>query len=168
MRNDTEHLLRLRLSRLRRAAVRGVTLIEVLIVVAILSLIAAGVTVAVFPKLKEAQVRTTEGNAREIRAAVNRWRGLKGGSDCPTISQLVQDKEIDSASKTDDAWGTPYKITCTEDDVIVVSAGPDKKEGTADDISVPKGAQPKLRCAPPRSQREDRGQCALAPAAASR
>ena len=124
-----------------RAASRGVTLIEVLIVVAILSLIAAGVTVAVFPRFKEAQMKTTETNAREIRNAVSRWRGLHGGSDCPTISQLVQDKEIDSASKTDDPWGSAFKITCTEDEVIVSSPGPDKKDGTADDIIVPKGVQ---------------------------
>jgi general secretion pathway protein G len=52
----------------------------------------------------------------------------------------VQDKEIDSASKTDDAWGVAFKINCTDDDVTVSSAGPDKKEGTADDIVVPKGA----------------------------
>ncbi|MDW8250864.1 MAG: prepilin-type N-terminal cleavage/methylation domain-containing protein [Myxococcales bacterium] len=129
------------LRRIRRVLTRGVTLIEVLIVVAILSMIAAGVTVAVLPKFKEAAVKNTETNAREIRNAVQRWRGLRGGSDCPSISQLVQDKEIDSASKTDDAWGSPYKITCTEDDVIVSSSGPDKKEGSSDDIVVPKGAQ---------------------------
>ena len=132
---------RLLLRRARRAALRGVTLIEVLIVVAILSLSAAGVTVAVLPKFQEAQVKTTETNAREIRNAIQRWRGLKGGTDCPTISQLVQDKEIDSASKVDDAWGSPFKIQCTEDDVIIMSAGPDKKEGTKDDIIVPKGAK---------------------------
>ncbi|MCU0654949.1 MAG: type II secretion system protein GspG [Polyangiaceae bacterium] len=131
----------LALRRARRLLSRGVTLIEVLIVVAILSMIAAGVTVAVLPKFKEAAVKNTETNAREIRNAVQRWRGLRGGSDCPSISQLVQDKEIDSASKTDDAWGSPYKIACTEDDVIVSSPGPDKKEGSADDIVVPKGAQ---------------------------
>lgn len=129
-------------TKLARAALRGVTLIEVLIVVAILSLIAAGVTVAVLPKFQEAQVKTTEQNARGIRDATQQWRGLKEGTDCPTISQLVQDKEIDSASKTDDAWGTAYKIQCTEDDATIMSAGPDKKEGTKDDIVVPKGAKP--------------------------
>jgi general secretion pathway protein G len=49
----------------------------------------------------------------------------------------VQDKQIDTASKTDDPWGTAYKIACTEDEVTVSSSGPDKKEGTADDIIVP-------------------------------
>jgi general secretion pathway protein G len=125
---------------LRRAAARGVTLIEVLIVVAILGMIAAGVTVGVFPKFKEAQIKTTETNAREIRNAAQRWRGLNGGSECPTVAQLVQAHEIDSASKTDDSWGVPYKVMCTEEDVVVMSPGPDKKEGTADDISVPKAA----------------------------
>lgn len=129
-----------RLRNARRAIARGVTLIEVLIVVAIMSMIAAGVTVAVLPKFTEAGIKSTETNAREIRNAVNRWRGTRGGSDCPSIAQLVQDKEIDSASKTDDAWSSPYKIVCTEDDVVVSSPGPDKKEGTKDDIVVPKGA----------------------------
>jgi len=133
--------------RARRLLSRGVTLIEVLIVVAILSMISAGVVVAVLPKMKEAAVKTTDQNAREIRKAASQWRGMKGGSDCPTLSQLVQDKEIDSASKTEDAWNSPYKITCTEDEVIVSSPGPDKKDGTADDIVVPKGAQ---RLADPR------------------
>jgi general secretion pathway protein G len=122
-----------------RARNRGVTLMEVLIVVAILSLLAAGVTVAILPKFQKAAIDTTEQNARAIRGVIQRWRATNGGADCPTISQLQQDKEIDKASKTDDAWNKPFKIQCTGDDVIVSSSGPDKKDGTADDIVVPKG-----------------------------
>jgi general secretion pathway protein G len=85
-------------------------------------------------------IATTTNNAREIRNAAGRWRATHGGDTCPSISQLVADKEIDSASKTDDPWGSPYKINCLEDDVQVVSPGPDKRENTADDIAVPKGA----------------------------
>jgi general secretion pathway protein G len=125
---------------LTRAAERGVTLIEVMIVVLILSLIATGVTVAVMPKFKQAQVSTANNNALELRNAANRWRATHSGEQCPTVSQLVQDKEIDTASKTDDPWGSAYKIACTDDDVTVYSPGPDKREGTPDDISVPKGA----------------------------
>ena len=121
----------------RRALSRGVTLIEVLIVVAIISLIGAGVTVAVIPKFRQAQVDTAKTNAREIRNAVNRWRAMRGGSECPTVSQLVADKEIDSASKTTDPWDQPYKIQCTDEETIVTSPGPDKKEGSDDDISIP-------------------------------
>jgi general secretion pathway protein G len=128
-------------ARLSRSAARGVTLIEVLIVVAILSLISAGVSLAVLPKFKETQIKTAITNALEIRNAANRWRAARGGSDCPTVSQLVQDKEIDSASKVDDPWSSPYKIQCTEDETVVSSPGPDKKEGSKDDIVVPKKSE---------------------------
>jgi general secretion pathway protein G len=122
--------------RLGRTAGRAVTLVEVLIVIAIMSLIATTVVVAVFPKLKEAQNQTALQSAREIRGAVTRWRA-RGGDQCPTVAQLVSDKEIDTASKTDDPWGSQFKITCTDDEVIVTSPGPDKKDGTQDDLSVP-------------------------------
>ena len=121
----------------RHAIERGVTLVEVLIVLAIMSLIAGGVVVAVIPRFNKAQIDTTANNARAIREAVIRWKAT-GGEGCPTVSQLVQDKQIDTASKTDDPWGSGYKIACTEDEVTVSSPGPDKKEGTADDITIPK------------------------------
>jgi general secretion pathway protein G len=123
-----------------RAAARGVTLVEVLIVVAIMSLIATTVVVAVIPKFQGAQRDTALNSAREVRNAVTRWRATRGGDQCPTVPQLVADKEIDTASKTDDPWGSPFKIVCTEDEVIVTSLGADKKEGTQDDLSVPKAA----------------------------
>jgi general secretion pathway protein G len=121
----------------RHAWQRGVTLIEVLIVVAILSLITTTVAVAVFPKLQGARIETAGQSAREIRNAVTRYRA-RGGDQCPTATQLVSEKEIDSASKLDDP--SPFKIECAEDEVYVTSLGPDKKEGSTDDIVIPKKA----------------------------
>ena len=80
-----------------RVAQRGVTLVEVLIVVAIMSLMSAAVVVAVIPKFKDAQVKTADQSAREIRNAVTRFRS-RGTDQCPTVTQLVSEKEIDSAS----------------------------------------------------------------------
>jgi len=128
-----------RIRRAVRAAARGVTLVEVLIVVAIMSLIATTVVVAVIPKFQKAQEDTALNSAREIRNAVVRWRATRGGDQCPTVSQLVTDKEIDTASKVDDPWGSPFKIVCGDDEVTVSSPGRDKKEGSGDDLSVPKG-----------------------------
>jgi general secretion pathway protein G len=119
------------------AARRGVTLVEVLIVIAIMSLIATTVVVAVIPKFQQAMNDTALNSAREIRSAVVRWRATRGGDQCPTVSQLVSDKEIDTASKIDDPWGSQFKIICSEDEVVVASIGRDKKEGTPDDLSVP-------------------------------
>jgi len=122
-----------------RSVARGVTLVEVLIVVAIMSLIATTVVVAVIPKFQKAQEDTALNSAREIRNAVTRWRSSRGGDECPSVAQLVADKEIDTASKIDDPWGSAFKIVCTEDEVTVSSPGRDKKVGTQDDLSVPKG-----------------------------
>jgi general secretion pathway protein G len=125
--------------RAARALERGVTLVEVLIVVAIMSLIATTVVVAVIPKFQGAQVDIAGQSAREIRNAVTRYRA-RGTDTCPTVAQLQSEKEIDQASKADDPWGSPFKIECTDDEVYVISLGRDKKENTADDISVPKKA----------------------------
>ncbi len=119
------------------AHTRGVTLIEVMIVVVILGLIAGGVAVAVFPKYNEAQVKTTTTSAMELRRATEMWRGSHASDQCPTLEQLKQDKAVDSASKLTDAWNSPFKITCQDDETTVISYGHDKKEGTPDDIIVP-------------------------------
>src|SRR5580704_16426317 len=97
--------------RVRRAITRGVTLIEVMIVVVILGLIAGGVAVAVFPKYNEAQIKTTKTSAMELRRATEMWRGTHASDQCPTLEQLRQDKAVDSASKLTDAWNDPFKIT---------------------------------------------------------
>lgn len=123
-----------------RGRSRGTTLIEVIIVVAIISMVAAGATVFALPRFREAQVKTAETSARTIRAAVQNWQATTNETSCPTVSQLVQEKHIDSGSSAQDPWGQAFVLTCSEDEVFVVSTGPDKKKGTKDDIQVPKAA----------------------------
>ena len=125
---------------LRRAVERGVTLFEVLIVVAILAMVACGVAVFALPRFKESQVKMAKSGAQTVRQAVMQWHLTNGDDNCPSVSQLAQDKFLDSATDHNDPWGQPYEIKCTGDDVVVLSAGPDKKKGTGDDISMPMGA----------------------------
>ena len=119
---------------------RGVTLVEVLIVVAIIAMIASGVAVFALPKYKEAQIKNAETGARIVRTAVQQWQAANNETSCPTISQLVQEKQLDPGQSTNDSWNQPFSLNCTDDEVIISSNGPDKKKGTKDDIIVPKGA----------------------------
>ena len=114
---------------------RGTTLVEVLIVVAIIAMVAGGVAFFAFPKFKESQTKAATTGARVIRGAAQNWQMTNDG--CPTISQLIQDKQLDKAQDTNDPWGGDYEIRKGEKlvDFDVVSAGPDRKFGTEADIS---------------------------------
>lgn len=122
--------------RAARARRRGVTLIEILIVLAIIGLIAGGVAVVAVPKFQQAQVNSAKTNALEIHRIAEMWRATHA-SECPTVERLKAEKEIASTAKITDSWDSPYKIVCADDEIIVSSFGPDKKENTADDIRVP-------------------------------
>ena len=127
-----------RLRRLRRG--RGVTLFEVLIVVAILAMVAGGVAVFALPRFQDSRKKTAESGARTIRMAVQQWQAANNETSCPTVSQLIQDKQLDSGQNTNDPWGQAYNLNCSDDEVTVISNGPDKKKCTKDDIAVPKTA----------------------------
>src|SRR5687767_195351 len=121
---------------------RGVTLVEVLIVVAILSLIAGGVAIYAIPKYQQAQKDTAKTDAKTLVQVVETWKlnHPSGGGDCPTVEALKNDKSLKADQNTNDPWGKPYKIVCTGDEYGVVSAGPDGKENSEDDIWA--GAKP--------------------------
>ncbi len=125
---------RTKLQRLRRAAARGVTLVEVLIVVAIMAVISGGVTLVAFPLYKKAKVDTGMVGCRTVKEAAELYQNLEGSADvCPTVTDLVRSKKLDG-SKTDDPWGMPYRIDCSEGEIRVYSNGNDRKPGTPDDL----------------------------------
>ncbi len=124
-----------KMKRLQRAASRGVTLVEVLIVLAIMALIAGSATLLVFPQLAKARVRTAKMDGQTIRKAAELHRNLDGTADaCPSVQDLVSGKKLE-AGKTTDPWGKPYKVVCGDDDIRVLSSGKDGKEGTPDDVA---------------------------------
>ena len=116
-----------RAHRLRRAAARGVTLVEVLIVVAIMAVIAGGVTVVAFPQFKKAKVDAAAVGCHAVKQAADLYQNLEGSADvCPTIADLVRTKKIDSA-RTEDPWGMAYRIDCATGEIRVCSNGNNRK-----------------------------------------
>ncbi|MBK8251648.1 MAG: prepilin-type N-terminal cleavage/methylation domain-containing protein [Polyangiaceae bacterium] len=118
----------------KRSKARGVTLVEVLIVIAIMALIAGSAVFLVFPSLAKARIDTAVLSAQTIRKAAELHKNIDGADGCPTVDDLVNSRKLEKG-KTNDPWGTPFKIECVEgDEIRVTSAGKDKKEGTGDDV----------------------------------
>ena len=122
----------------RRAASRGLTLVELIIVITIIGVLTAAISVGLMRAKKTADIGTTATACNTARSAVAMWKSAHPGDDCPTIDQLKKEKFLGSDFNVKDPWNNPIKLACDSDDVTCSSAGPDKKEGTDDDIHVPK------------------------------
>jgi general secretion pathway protein G len=123
-------------TRRRRAAERGSTLVEILIVVAIMATLAGMVTLVAFPELKKARIRTAAVGAGQVRAAAEIYREVDQRQDvsaCPTVDELVLAKKL-RGKQSDDPWGTRYAVSCEDDELHGLSAGNDRKAGTPDDV----------------------------------
>ena len=120
-----------------RVAERGVTLVEMLIVVAIMSLVASGIAVAAYKYWSMAQIKTATANARSLRGLVKAWWLANESGECPTLDDLIRSGGADEDTSRVDPWGSAWRIECDGARVSVSSDGPDRKAGTTDDIRVP-------------------------------
>lgn len=117
---------------------RGMTLIEVMIVVAIIAMVSGGVAIVAIGQMTRARLTQAETDARQIRATVQTYFLTENTSDCPSMNDLLAANLLDDASKTTDPWGHEWAISCSYDRVTVSSTGPDGAPRTPDDISVPR------------------------------
>ena len=115
-----------------KAAARGMTLIEIMVVLVILGLIAGAIGYNVFNQLKEAQVRTATLDLKAISNGVDLYHVETG--QWPEGLQQLTPKYIKELHK--DPWGSEYAYVRTGEGFDVYSFGPNKAQGGGDDISV--------------------------------
>lgn len=96
----------------KRRAQRGMTLIEIMVVVIIIGLIGTAVAVNVFGNLAEAKVRTAKTDLAKIAEAVDTYKVLRGRY--PTTEEgltlLIQEKILkpNKNGKILDPWDRDY------------------------------------------------------------
>jgi general secretion pathway protein G len=122
----------------RRRRNRGMTLIEIMVVITILGLIAAAVGVAVIPKLDEARVDRAKLDIGSIQGALKLYYAKKGNyPDTATgLKALVDTNNLEAIPK--DPWNNDYMYLNEGGKPVIISYGADGAqggEGTSADIS---------------------------------
>jgi general secretion pathway protein G len=105
----------------RRRRPRGMTLIEIMVVLVILGLIAGAIGYNVFQQLKNAQIDTARLDLRKLSDAIDIYR-VESGNFPDALQQLVP-KVVKEIRK--DPWGQEYKYVRSGDSYDVYSYGPD-------------------------------------------
>ncbi len=119
----------------RGRAQLGMTLVEILVVLAIISLIIGGVSALAFNQLASARIDNAKNQTVQIQQLCEQFMIQKRGK-CP--KDLAELKAAGIAGKiSKDPWGNDYVIKCPGEHgtVDVGSNGPDGKAGTEDDIA---------------------------------
>jgi general secretion pathway protein G len=125
-----------------RAIARGLTLVELVIVITIIGVLTAAISIGVMQAQKRANLGAAKTACNTVRQATMQWKAVHPGEDCPSVDILRKERDLDTGFNPKDPWGQLFKVNCDNDEITCTSNGPDKKEGTEDDIVVPQPDQP--------------------------
>lgn len=119
-------------------AARGMTLLEIMVVIAIIGIVATAITVGVVGYLNKAKVKACTALIQNISQQLDLHYATE--SEYPSsLSVLAEGKGAPLKEKQlKDQWGQDfiYNYPSQENDLVydLCSSGPDKSQGTEDDI----------------------------------
>jgi len=120
----------------------GFTLVEILLVVAILGILAGVAVIGTTGKTKKVNIAATRTTISAVLTAVDMYEVDNGGYPASLQNLLTKGSEnnwngpyIRDGHMPKDAWGNDFQYTPKEGSVEIRSAGPDTQMGTADDIT---------------------------------
>ena len=130
----------------------GMTLLEIMIVIALIGLVMGSIGFGLNAYFKKGQVKTAKIAVTQISQAAQQYM-MENNSNCPNgVDDLVTNRNL--AKKPKDPWGRDFTLKCPgtgdPDGVDVISTGPDRQEGPPT-TSSPGASERRARCAGRRS-----------------
>lgn len=117
------------------------TLLEMLLVLLIIGLLSTAVAYNFLSRGEQARIDTTKAKLQVLRTAMTDYNFSNGRY--PTTQdtlRVLMPRYIEHERALRDAWDTPFSYYSPTTDpnrpFDIVSAGPDRQEGTDDDISI--------------------------------
>ena len=124
---------------------QGITLIEILVVLAIIALLASVVTTRVTGYLAEAKIKTAKSQIKTFEQALELYKadndyyptteqGLQSLIEKPTVGNIPGNYPpagyLQKNKIPQDPWSSPYAYVCEDgEQYTIISYGADKKEG---------------------------------------
>ena len=112
---------------------RGMTLIEIMVVIAILGLIAAAVAYSALGNMRHAQQQKARLDCKQLEGAMEMYFSRYSKYPDPTegLNALVRTHIIKSLER--DPWGHPYVLEVGSDGPVILSYGQDGEPGGGGD-----------------------------------
>ena len=121
----------------RLANEKGMTLIEIMVVITIIGIVATMFVVNVTGRMKKAKIKTASTQMATIANQIEAFE-VENGEFPGSLELLVEEEYLKKVPK--DPWNRDYIFMVPGpdgQDFVLVSNGPDKQEGTDDDITFP-------------------------------
>ena len=121
---------------------QGFTLVEILLVVAILGILAGVAVVGLGNRTKNANIIATRTSIKAIQMAIDIYEVDNGIYPATLQALLTKGSEnnwngpyIKDGRMPQDAWGTDFSYALKGETYEIKSAGPDKAMGSSDDLT---------------------------------
>lgn len=119
---------------------QGMTLIEIMVVIAIIGIVATLFTMNVMKRMEKAKINAAKAGIKSVEQVLEQYNldngEYPGGQE--GISALGEGDYFKGNKVPKDPWNQDYIYMSpgpNGEEFVITSKGPDKKEGTDDDIS---------------------------------
>ena len=115
---------------------RGMTLVEIMIVVTIMASVMGVVGFAVMNALEKANINEAKIQISQLENAVDAYYLQTDPHEHPTsLEELAEQRILETYEVPKDPWGNEFVYRNQKRGFEILSLGPDGQEGTDDDIS---------------------------------